>query len=121
MVPKLWPGEALVATWPSARPWGSTGLSRVTGTLSLTTRRLVFDGRLGREDHYTWLRDIAAVHPINPFPQISVVLLSGEERHYCILKSRSAAAVSSAHHPHRDDAVQRILAAVVSARRSPWL
>jgi hypothetical protein len=80
---------------------------------------LVFQGRLGRENHYTWLNDIAAVRPIGPFPLLNIVVTSGEERPYFIFDSRASLSADGRAHPTRDEAVRLILATAAATRQQP--
>jgi hypothetical protein len=74
---------------------------------------------MGRESHYLWLKDIVAVRPIDPFPQIGVVLTSGEAHHYYVLTSRATAPSRGSSHPTRDAAIQHILAVAKSDAPRP--
>ncbi len=114
-MPEYWPNEYLLDTWPSAQPWGTTNLGRTAGTLYLTSERLIFDNKKGVEDHYTLLREIAAVYPYGNWPRIRVVLHSGQDRYYYALASRMASASDGRGHEARDIALARIWSAVASA------
>jgi hypothetical protein len=114
-LPEFWQNEQLLNAWPSAQPWGTSNLGRTAGTLYLTNQRLIFDGRKGVEDHYTMLRDIAAVYPYGRWPRIRVVLHSGHDRYYYTLMSRMVAAYEPGSAETRDAALVRIWSAVVWA------
>ena len=117
-----WYDERLLGEWRAALPWGSTNLVRVPGKLVLTNYRLAFQGSVlhSRRSHFTLLRDVSSVQPSSSYPRLHLSLVSGETRVYLIFAPGLTMTWNRRNLPARDDARQRIAAAVTSARSGWW-
>ncbi|MFD8413207.1 hypothetical protein ACFV2Q_15815 [Streptomyces sp. NPDC059650] len=133
----LWPGENLLGQWIAGTAVGSLQMVRTAGRLVLTDQRLAFRPLLfgeggsgvfklafglanavsGLDDHYLALVDITGVEAMSGPSLMAVHLQTGGTRHYLVLCRRIGPVFSSKHAPFRDNAVQRIAAAVDAIRK----
>ncbi|MFK0258767.1 hypothetical protein [Streptomyces sp. NPDC090445] len=109
---------------------------RTPGRLVLTDQRLAFKPMMfgenagpfkiafgltnavsGLDDHYLALVDITGVEAMNGSALMAVHLQTGGTRHYLVLRRRIGPVFSQKHAPYRDNAVQRISAAIDALRK----
>ncbi|NXY98589.1 hypothetical protein HYE82_30260 [Streptomyces sp. BR123] len=122
--------------WIAGTAVGSLQVVRTTGRLVLTDQRPAFRPLMfgenagpfklmfgltnavsGLDDHYPARVDITGVEAMNGSALMAVHLQTGGTRHSLVLRRRIGPVFSRKHAPYRDNAVQRISAAVDAVRK----